>query len=73
VDRIKPGDRVQVVGVYRALATAVSGQSATSGLFKTVVLVNNVQILGRDASHLTFSTDDVRTIRKPCQWDAPAW
>ena len=63
VDRIKPGDRVQVVGVYRALATTASGQSTTSGLFKTVVLVNNVQILGRDVSHLNFSPQDIRTIR----------
>ena len=63
VDRIKPGDRVQVVGVYRALATAASGQSTTSGVFRTVVLVNNVQILGRDASHLTFSPHDIRAIR----------
>ena len=63
VDRIKPGDRVQVVGVYRALATASSGQSTTSGVFRTVVLVNQVQILGRDVSHLTFSTQDIRTIK----------
>jgi len=63
VDRIKPGDRVQVVGVYRALATSASGQSTTSGVFKTVVLVNNVQILGRDVSHLNYSPQDIRTIR----------
>ena len=63
VDRIKPGDRVQIVGVYRALATGSSGQSSSSGLFKTVVLVNNVQILGRDVSHLTFSHQDIRTIK----------
>jgi DNA replication licensing factor MCM3 len=63
VDRIKPGDRVQVVGVYRALATSASGQSTTNGVFHTVVLVNNVQILGRDVSQLAFSTHDVRTIR----------
>lgn len=63
VDRIKPGDRVQVVGVYRALATASSGQSTTSGVFRTVVLVNQVQILGRDVSHLTFSSQDIRTIK----------
>jgi DNA replication licensing factor MCM3 len=63
VDRIKPGDRVQVVGVYRALATAASGQSTTSGVFRTVVLVNQVQILGRDVSHLTFSSQDIRTIK----------
>lgn len=63
VDKIKPGDRVCVVGVYRALATSVSGQSTSAGVFKTVVLVNNVQILGRDATHLTFSPQDIRTIK----------
>ena len=63
VDRIKPGDRVQVVGVYRALAQTSNGQSSHSGLFKTVVLVNNIQVLGRDVSHLTFSPQDVRMIR----------
>ena len=63
VDRIKPGDRVQIVGVYRALATAVAGQASTSGVFQCVVLVNNIQILGRDVSHLTFTAQDVRTIR----------
>lgn len=63
VDRIKPGDRVQVVGVYRALAQTSNGQSSHSGLFRTVVLVNNIQVLGRDVSHLTFSPQDVRTIR----------
>lgn len=63
VDRIKPGDRVQVVGVYRALAQTSNGQASHSGLFKTVVLVNNIQVLGRDVSHLTFSPQDVRMIR----------
>jgi DNA replication licensing factor MCM3 len=63
VDKVKPGDRVQVVGVYRALATSANGQSTTSGLFKTVVLVNNVQILGRDVSQLNFLPDDVKMIR----------
>lgn len=63
VDKIKPGDRVMVVGVYRALATSAQGQQSTSGVFRTVVLVNNVHILGRDVSHLNFSPHDIRTIR----------
>jgi DNA replication licensing factor MCM3 len=63
VDKIKPGDRVMVVGVYRALATSSQGQQTSSGLFRTVVLVNNVQILGRDVSHLNFSPQDIRMIR----------
>eukprot|EP00559_Dactyliosolen_fragilissimus_P005909 CAMPEP_0184861300 /NCGR_PEP_ID=MMETSP0580-20130426/6007_1 /TAXON_ID=1118495 /ORGANISM="Dactyliosolen fragilissimus" /LENGTH=785 /DNA_ID=CAMNT_0027358729 /DNA_START=122 /DNA_END=2476 /DNA_ORIENTATION=- len=63
VDKIKPGDRVQIVGVYRALSTAASGQASTSGVFKTVILVNNVQILGRDISHLKISPQDIRAIK----------
>lgn len=63
VDRIKPGDRIQVVGVYKALPVASSGQSSTSGYFKTVILVNNIQILGREMSNLTFAPSDIREIR----------
>jgi len=63
VDKVKPGDRVMVVGVYRALATAAQGQQTSSGVFRTVVLVNNVQILGRDVSQLSFQPQDIRTIR----------
>jgi DNA replication licensing factor MCM3 len=63
VDKIKPGDRVAIVGVYRALAPGGQNQKTSSGSFKTVVLVNNVQILGRDTSQLTFSPQDVRTIK----------
>jgi DNA replication licensing factor MCM3 len=63
VDTVKPGDRVMVVGVYRALATASQGQQSSMGLFRTVVLVNSVQILSRDAGHLNFQPNDVRTIR----------
>lgn len=63
VDTVKPGDRVMVVGVYRALAAAAQGQQASSGVFRTVVLVNSVQILSRDSSHLKFDTNDTKTIR----------
>mmetsp|Transcript_24114 Transcript_24114/g.57154 ORF Transcript_24114/g.57154 Transcript_24114/m.57154 type:complete len:823 (+) Transcript_24114:224-2692(+) len=63
VDRVKPGDRVQVVGVYRALSSASQGQRTTSGLFPTVVLANDIRILGRDSNGLVFTPNDVRTIR----------
>jgi len=63
VDKVKPGDRVQVVGVYRALATTSNGQSSTSGLFKTVVLVNNIQILGQDTNQLNYLPADIKNIK----------
>jgi len=64
VDKIKPGDRVHIVGVYRALSRSATNPSGGGGAFKTVVLVNNVQILGRDTSQLTFSPQDVRMIKE---------
>jgi DNA replication licensing factor MCM3 len=65
VDKIKPGDRVQIVGVYRALASgATQGQHTSSGVFRTVVLVNHVQILGRDVSQVSFEQADIRNIRQ---------
>lgn len=59
VDKVKPGDRIQVTGVYRALATSSNGQGTTSGVFKTVVLVNHVQILGRDSSAMNIQYQDL--------------
>ncbi len=44
VNSVKPGDRIQVVGVYRALAK-YEGQ--INGTFGTTVLANNVSILGK--------------------------
>ncbi len=64
VDRIKPGDRVEVVGVYRALANnSINGQSSTSGVFPTVVLVNNITVLNQTIHQLTFVQSDVHNIR----------
>jgi len=66
VDKVKAGDRVQVVGVYRALAPG-AGSQQTSGVFRTVVIVNHIQVLGRDTTNLVFSPDDIRNIRQLSQ------
>lgn len=69
-DKLKPGDRCRVVGTHRALASAggPGGQASTSGVFKTVVLVNDVQLIGRDSTTgLVFTMRDVRTIRQLSQ------
>ncbi len=65
VDRVKPGDRVQVVGVYRALAAnSINGQSSTSGVFKTVVLVNNITVMSQSNQQVNFIEGDGQNIRK---------
>ena len=43
VDSVKPGDRVQLVGIYRTLGNRNTNHN--SALFKTMILTNNVVLL----------------------------
>ena len=66
VDRVKPGDRIQLVGIYRSLGN----RNATSGssTFKTVILANNVILLssksGGGIAQAAITDTDVRNINK---------
>ncbi|KAK6454456.1 uncharacterized protein RJT20DRAFT_130587 [Scheffersomyces xylosifermentans] len=64
VDLTKPGDRIQIVGVYRALG----GASNSSSSFKTVILSNSVYPLHARstavASQEKLTDQDVRNINK---------
>ncbi|KAK8813347.1 hypothetical protein WA158_002939 [Blastocystis sp. Blastoise] len=44
VDQVKPGDRVQVFGIYKSLGGG-SQQGITSGSFKSVILANNLNVI----------------------------
>jgi len=48
VDKVKPGDRVQVVGVYKPLA----GGNETSGMFRTVIIGVSVKRYLLSVHHL---------------------
>ncbi|KAK9768409.1 MCM DNA helicase complex subunit, variant 2 [Basidiobolus ranarum] len=64
VDKVKPGDRVQIVGTYRSMGSA--GQ--TSSTFKTLILSNNVHLLGTKVgggiANPTITDSDIRNINK---------
>jgi DNA replication licensing factor MCM3 len=66
VDKVKPGDRVQLVGIYRSLGNRNQGHN--SALFKTVVLANNVVLLssksGGGIAAATITDTDIRNINK---------
>ena len=47
VDACKPGDRVSVVGIYKAVPPRANG--TTSGQFRAVLVANNVKRMVRDA------------------------
>ncbi|KAM9307811.1 maternal DNA replication licensing factor mcm3 [Gastrophryne carolinensis] len=64
VDRCKPGDRVQIVGIYRCLPSKQGGY--TSGTFRTILLANNIKLMTKEIAP-TFSADDVAKIKKFCK------
>lgn len=66
VDHCKPGDRVQIVGIFRTLGNRNTNHS--SALFKTLLLANNVVLLSSKAgggiSTLDITDTDLRNINK---------
>jgi DNA replication licensing factor MCM3 len=66
VDKVKPGDRIQLVGIFRSLGnrTASSGSST----FRTLILANNIVLLssksGGGIAQATITDTDIRNINK---------
>lgn len=66
VDRVKPGDRVQLVGIFRSLGNRNAGSG--SSIFRTLILANNVVLLssksGGGIAEAQYTDQDVRNINK---------
>ncbi|KAJ3037653.1 MCM DNA helicase complex subunit [Rhizophlyctis rosea] len=61
VDKVKPGDRVMIVGVYRSMGKHAASVSA---MFRTVILANNIRLLGKQIQQPLISDTDIQEIRK---------
>ncbi|GMF20276.1 unnamed protein product [Phytophthora lilii] len=62
VDKCKPGDRVRVVGIYRPLGG--NSTAASTAVFRTVLIANNVQLLGKEVNGIVMSSDDLVNVRE---------
>lgn len=66
VDIVKPGDRIQLVGIYRALGNR--GATSGSSTFRTIILANNIILLssksGGGIAQATITDTDIRNINK---------
>jgi DNA replication licensing factor MCM3 len=66
VDRVKPGDRIQLVGIYRSLGSR--NASSGSSTFRTLILANNVILLssksGGGIAQVSITDTDIRNINK---------
>ena len=65
VDRVKPGDRIQLVGIYKSLGNRAGESSA---IFRTMIIANNVILLssksGGGIAQATITDTDIRNINK---------
>jgi DNA replication licensing factor MCM3 len=66
VDMVKPGDRVSVSGIFKALPMMGTGVQAR-GIFKTALLANNVQLLSKDIQGPAISPEDIENIKEMAQ------
>ncbi|KAG7399309.1 MCM DNA helicase complex subunit [Phytophthora boehmeriae] len=61
VDKCKPGDRVRVVGIYRPLGG--NSTMSNSAVFRTVLIANNVQLMGKEVNGIHMSAGDLANVR----------
>jgi len=66
VDRVKPGDRIQLVGIYRSLGNRNAGSGSST--FRTLLLANNIILLssksGGGIAQANITDTDIRNINK---------
>lgn len=62
VDRVKPGDRVKCIGVYRPLAGSQQG-FGQSVAFRTILMGNNVAVLGKEIGAVKTTAKDIQNIK----------
>lgn len=60
-DKVKPGDRVQSIGVYKAVATH---STSMNGYFRVVLVATSINVLATELHVPTFTTDDIKNIKK---------
>ncbi|KAK9389244.1 MCM2/3/5 family-domain-containing protein [Lipomyces mesembrius] len=68
VDSVKPGDRIQLVGMYKSMGSRSASKDTGSAQFRTVILANNIVLLSSKANggvaRARISDIDIRNINR---------
>ncbi|KAJ8762019.1 hypothetical protein K2173_006621 [Erythroxylum novogranatense] len=67
VDSCKPGDRVAIVGIYKAISGKSKG--SVNGVFRTVLIANNICLLNKEANAPIYSPQDLKNIKMIAERD----
>ncbi|QDZ23145.1 minichromosome maintenance protein 3 [Chloropicon primus] len=65
VDSCKPGDRVSIVGIYKAAPS--KGAGSMSGVFRTLLVASSVSSIGKESQQLKLTARDTRNIKRISQ------
>ena len=60
MDKCKPGDRVALSGIHRALPS----KGSTTGMFATIVLGNNLRHFSKELTQGAFHEEDIANIKR---------
>jgi replicative DNA helicase Mcm len=63
VDRVRPGDKVQVIGIVR-LAPLGTGQRRAKGIYEIEIYANNIETGVKGVEEIELSEEDIEEIRK---------
>jgi DNA replication licensing factor MCM3 len=61
VDKVKPGDRIQITGVFK---TINQQNTLSSGMVRTILIATSVISMSKDLEEPKFSGEDIRAIRE---------
>ncbi len=61
VDKVKPGDRIQVNGIFKCISTM---STTTSGNVRTVLIGTSTQIINNDIQQSEYTGEDLRRIKE---------
>ena len=61
VDKVKPGDRIQVNGIFKCISNM---STSSSGNVRTVLIGTSVQIINNDIQQKEYTGEDLRRIKE---------
>ena len=61
VDKVKPGDRIQVNGIFKCISTMAT---TSSGNVRTVLIATSTQIINNNIQQNEFTGEDLRRIKE---------
>ena len=61
IDKVKPGDRIAITGVYKPLK---SEKTKMSGVFRQVLIATNIDNLNKKQKEILFDYEDLNDFKK---------